>query len=118
MAIDADGRGSPWSTPKATRTLTLIVDRLRDGRWETVVSTTLESDAPPTIDWLSEPESRRPRACRRALVACVVAAAAGQGQAGAGACAAKIETCASSGSMTPKIFWSVRRWTQLDQLSK
>jgi len=35
-----------------------------------------------------------------------------------GACAAKIETCASSGSMIPKIFWSVRRWTQLDQLSK
>ena len=30
----------------------------------------------------------------------------------------KIETWASSGSMTPKIFWSVRRWTQPPQLSK
>ena len=26
---------------------------------------------------------------------------------------AKIETCASSGSITPKTFWRVRRWTQL-----
>jgi hypothetical protein len=32
--------------------------------------------------------------------------------------ALKIETCASSGSITPKIFWSARRWTQEPQLSK
>ena len=44
---------------------------------------------------------------------------AGPGQARAPAAVAlKIETCASSGSITPKIFWSVRRWTQEPQLSK
>ena len=32
--------------------------------------------------------------------------------------AAKIETCASSGSITPKTFWRVRRWTHDPQLSK
>ena len=32
--------------------------------------------------------------------------------------AEKIDTCASSGSITPKTFWSVRRWTQEPQLSK
>jgi hypothetical protein len=31
---------------------------------------------------------------------------------------AKLETWASSGSITPKTFWSVRRWTQAPQLSK
>ena len=30
----------------------------------------------------------------------------------------KIETCASSGSMTPKTFWRARVWTQALQLSK
>jgi len=30
----------------------------------------------------------------------------------------KIETWASSGSMTPRIFWSVMRWTHVFQLSK
>ncbi len=34
------------------------------------------------------------------------------------AVALKIEVCASSGSITPKIFCSVRRWTQEPQLSK
>jgi hypothetical protein len=39
----------------------------------------------------------------RAVVWCGLAGTglAGPGQAGVGACAAKIETCASSGSMTP-----------------
>jgi hypothetical protein len=32
--------------------------------------------------------------------------------------AEKIDTCASSGSITPKTFCSVRRWTQDPQLSK
>ena len=41
----------------------------------------------------------------------------GQARAGA-AVAPKIEVCASSGSITPKIFCSVRRWTQEPQLSK
>ena len=41
----------------------------------------------------------------------------GQARAGA-AVALKIEVCASSGSITPKIFCSVRRWTQEPQLSK
>jgi hypothetical protein len=34
------------------------------------------------------------------------------------AVALKIETCASSGSITPKIFCSARRWTHDPQLSK
>jgi hypothetical protein len=41
--VYADGDSDAW---------TLVVDRLRDGRWETVVSTTLDSAVPPTIDWL------------------------------------------------------------------
>ena len=38
-------------------------------------------------------------------------------QAGTGG-ADRIETCASSGSITPRIFWTVRMWTQEPQLSK
>ena len=34
-----------------------------------------------------------------------------RGQAVTASAAAKIETCASSGSITPKTFWSARRWT-------
>ena len=37
---------------------------------------------------------------------------------GTGSTAEKIETCASSGSITPITFWSVRRWTHEPQLSK
>ena len=32
--------------------------------------------------------------------------------------AAKMETWASSGNITPRTFWSVRRWTHEAQLSK
>ena len=39
-------------------------------------------------------------------------------QAETGSAAAKMDTCASSGSMTPKTFWRVRRWTHEPQLSK
>ena len=39
-------------------------------------------------------------------------------QAETGSAAAKIETWASSGSITPKTFWRVRRWTHDPQLSK
>ena len=41
-----------------------------------------------------------------------------RGQAVTASAAAKIETCASSGSITPKTFWSARRWTHDPQLSK
>jgi hypothetical protein len=40
------------------------------------------------------------------------------GQAVTGCGALKIETWASSGSMTVMIFWSARRWTHDPQLSK
>ena len=40
---------------------------------------------------------------------------AAQGPAGVGA---KIEIWASSGSITPRTFWSVRRWAHEPQLSK
>ena len=39
-------------------------------------------------------------------------------QAVTGSAAAKMETWASSGSITPKTFWRVRRWTHDPQLSK
>ena len=39
-------------------------------------------------------------------------------QAVTGCPAEKIDTCDSSGSMTPKTFWSVSRWTHEPQLSK
>lgn len=53
VAIDADGtRLAVVYAEGDADAWTLVVDRLRDGRWETVVSTTLEGDAPPTIDWL------------------------------------------------------------------
>ena len=40
------------------------------------------------------------------------------GQAVTGSRTPKIETCASSGSITPKIFWRASRWTHESQLSK
>ena len=53
VAIDADGtRLAVVYAEGDADAWTLVVDRLRDGRWETIVSTILESDAPPTIDWL------------------------------------------------------------------
>ena len=52
VAIDADGTRLAVVYAEDADAWTLVVDRLRDGRWETVVSTTLESEAPPTIDWL------------------------------------------------------------------
>ena len=53
VAIDADGtRLAVVYADGDTDAWTLIVDRLRDGRRETVVSTMLESEPPPTIDWL------------------------------------------------------------------
>jgi hypothetical protein len=53
VAIDADGtRLAVVYTEGDSDAWTLVVDRLRDGRWETVVSTTLDSAVPPTIDWL------------------------------------------------------------------
>ena len=53
VAIDADGTrlGVVYANGDSD-VWTLVVDRLRDGRWETLVSATLESDSPPTIDWL------------------------------------------------------------------
>ena len=44
--------------------------------------------------------------------------AGARGQAVTASAAAKIETWASSGSITPKTFWRVRRWTHDPQLSK
>ncbi len=53
VAIDADGtRLAVVYAEGDADAWTLVVGRLRDGRWETVVSTMLESQAPPTIDWL------------------------------------------------------------------
>jgi len=52
VAIDADGTRLAVVYAEDADAWTLVVDRLRDGRWETVMSTTLESEAPPTIDWL------------------------------------------------------------------
>jgi len=53
VAIDADGTRLAVVYAEADPDAwTLVVDRLRDGSWETVVSTTLESEPPPTIDWL------------------------------------------------------------------
>jgi len=53
VAIDADGtRLAVVYAEGDSDAWTLVVDRLRDGRWETVVSTTLDSAVPPTIDWL------------------------------------------------------------------
>ena len=65
--------------------------------------------------------TRNRRRCRGAgrLGAGTAGSRAGPGQARAPAAdALKIETCASSGSITPKIFWSARRWTHEPQLSK
>ena len=53
VAIDADGtRLAVIYAEGDSDAWTLVVDRLRDGRWETVVSTQLDSAIPPTIDWL------------------------------------------------------------------
>ena len=61
--------------------------------------------------------ARVSRRRRRALGRAGLVAGRAQARAGA-AVALKIEVCASSGSITPKIFCSVRRWTQEPQLSK
>jgi hypothetical protein len=53
VAIDADGtRLAVVYAEGDSDAWTLVVDRLRDGRWETVVSTQLDSAIPPSIDWL------------------------------------------------------------------
>ena len=53
MAIDADGtRLAVVYAAGDTDAWKLVVERLRDGRWETVVMTSLASEAPPMIDWL------------------------------------------------------------------
>ena len=80
-------------------------------------------EAPPgTGGWRScrEPRNRRRRRWTGGVVGDRVGGPPGPAaQARAPAAGAlKIETCASSGSITPKIFCSVRRWTQEPQLSK
>ena len=59
-------------------------------------------------------EERRAPTRARAVPRCAVSGS----QAETGSAAAKIETCASSGSITPNTFWRVRRWTHDPQLSK
>jgi hypothetical protein len=53
VAIDADGtRLALVYAEGDSDAWTLVVDRRRDGRWETVVSTQLYGAIPPTVDWL------------------------------------------------------------------
>ena len=76
-----------------------VVDPGRDG------DASARSVRRPTPGGWTCPD-RRSRRVRQAVVT------AGSGE------AEKIETWASSGSITPRTFWSVRRWTHEDQLSK
>jgi hypothetical protein len=53
VAIDADGtRLAVVYARGDSSTWTLVVSRFADGRWERAASIDLESETPPTIDWL------------------------------------------------------------------
>ena len=103
LALDADGHASRGGVARRRRRDAVAVHERAAG-WRRV----------------REPRSGQGRGRGGGLAALTPDRASGRRDqaVGTGSGAAKIETWASSGSMTPKTFWRVRRWTHDPQVSK